>query len=106
MHHQNGNENGGAPTPHAVRAPNGAPAALAAPSLDTKCQNPTANRRGMALDVEGLEKEKKKKENEENENPTTKPKSTWDRKQKRAYHKAITLFKYWHAAAYQVFFVT
>jgi hypothetical protein len=27
-------------------------------------------------------------------------------KQKRAYHKALTLFKYWQAAAYQVFFIT
>lgn len=74
-----------------------------APSLDTKCQNPTEEIKGPQQEDEGLKNQNNKNPNPEVVGPT---RPAWDRKQKRAYHKALTLFKYWSAHAYQVFFVT
>jgi len=86
-------------------APRSGAPALAAPSLDTKCQIPT----------EGGPKEVHQQGNEglgnpQGGNPSSEvggPKRpSWDRKQKRAYHKALTLLKYWDHCHYQAFFVT
>src|SRR4051794_5050656 len=108
MNDQASNYDAGAPMPHGLRAPGGAPAATAAPSLDTKGQNPTDASGGSDCDWPRSEKEKIKKEKNENEIaiPAERPRRLWDRKQKRAYQKAITLFNYWHTNGYQVFFVT
>lgn len=82
-----------------------APSPEAAPSLDTKCQNPTKqeNDHSPQQEDEGLRNPKREEPNPEVEG-TVKPR--WDRKQKRAYHKSLTLMKYWEACGYQVFFVT
>lgn len=81
----------------------GAPGATA-PSLDTKCQNPTEdNDKKELTDEDG---ENKKIEESSPGVGNTTPKLAWDRKQKRAYHKSLTLMKYWANCGYQVFFVT
>ena len=82
----------------------GACAPFAAPSLDTKCQNPTEGLyQGPQQEIEGLKNPKNRNPKSEVEGPK---KPSWDRKQKRAYHKALTCLKYWEANGYQVFFVT
>jgi hypothetical protein len=61
MNDQASNHDAGAPMPHGLRAPGGgAPAASAAPSLDTKCQNPTERDQLGADDPVGCEKRKNK----------------------------------------------
>jgi len=79
-------------------------AGAAAPSLDTKCQNPTDDKNGLQINQDE-ELGKLKKENSSPEFEGHK-KLSWDRKQKRAYHKALTLLRHFSVCGHQVFFVT
>jgi hypothetical protein len=94
---------GAPPAPDARSAPRSGASAPADPSLDTKCQNPTKGKGELQSEDEELKNPKKENSSPEIEE---RKKPTWDRKQKRAYHKSITLMKYWEACHYQVFFVT